>query len=632
MKQWIVGSIVVVILLVMSGCKAEPVEKTYPRSPLSIEPIQGISDKFIRGVDISTLIEMEENGQKYYDSELKEADLFDILDDHGVNWIRVRVWNNPYNVPWSTTLSKDGLLIEGPIGGGTNDLEKAIELSKRAKAKNMNVLVDFHYSDFWADPGKQFKPAEWENLSFEELKKAVYDFTYNSLEQMSKEGCLPDMVQIGNEVNSGLIFPEGRDIKSEQAYELIAQGVLAVRTFSKEKTTPIKVMIHLAEGGDRSLFVQVFDHFTEKGLDYDVIGVSFYPYWHGSLTDLKLNLKTLEERYQKEVVVAEVAYANGYTEGDTTGNIFNETMEEEGGYKASVLGQATCIRDIMEVVSEVSNQRGLGIFYWEPAWLTPAGTGWVTGEGNGWENQAMFDINGRVLDSMDVFYAVYQGESLEAKFSEIAPVAFKIDQGQKVTLPYRVKALFSNHKYESMTVKWENLPLNYSSQPGNYEVKGVIEDLNEDVLATIEVIESNNVLTNGGFEEGIEGYVFDTTSMKLGKEGENPFTGHYAFNYWAAADFQSKLRYTASDLTDTTYELTCWIMGSSLGKSDSKLVAISGGKQYEAKIEVTGFNDWKKLVIQGIKVVDGSIEFGVDLDEVGGSWGWIDDFKLSPTL
>lgn len=632
----IIGMIIgmIIALSIVTGCRSSKTSTTTEEitavSPLAIEPIEGISDDFANGVDISSLIEMEQHGQKYYDDDGVEKDLFEILDNHGVNWIRVRVWNNPYDVPWSTSLSKDGAVIQGPIGGGTNDLAKAIALSQRAKAYGMKVLLDFHYSDFWADPGKQYKPAAWEGLGFEELKSALYQFTYDSLASMADANCLPDMVQIGNEINSGLVFPEGRDINSQNAFELLEQGTKAVRAISDKMAQPIKIMIHLAEGGDRSMFVKVFDGFTKKGLDYDVIGVSFYPYWHGTLTDLQLNLKTLEERFNKEVAVAEVAYGYGTADGDITGNIFNETLEVSGGYKATILGQASCIRDIMEVVSNVSNQKGLGIFYWEPAWLTPGDAGWVTGDGNAWENQGLFDIEGHALDSLDVFYAVKNGTGTEPVFKEVDPITFKIDQGQKVSLPYRVSARFSNDRFQMMTVKWDNLPLNYNTEAGIYQVKGTLEDNLEEVIAQIEVIESFNILTNGGFEEGIDGWTFDANIFKLGKEAENPYTGYYAMNYWAAGDFKGELRYTLDSVENTNYELTAWIMGASLGKTSTFMVASSSGQEYRAKIEVTGFNDWKKLVISDIKVTDGHIEFGIDLDEVGGSWGWIDDFKLSP--
>lgn len=639
MKQMI--PIILIILFVITGCKSSDnneavqspsnqVTPIFPESPITIEPIEGIRDDFARGVDISTLIEMEEHGQIYYDEHGNPKDLFEILNEHNVNWIRVRLWNNPYDVPWSNTLSKDGNVIQGPIGGGTNDLTKAISLSKRAKEAGMKVLLDFHYSDFWADPGKQYKPAAWEGLDFESLKKALYQFTYDSLKSMEEENCLPDMVQVGNEINSGLVFPEGRDITSQNAFELLEQGTLAVRKIATEASSPIKIMIHLAEGGDRSMFVKVFDRLTEEGLDYDVIGVSFYPYWHGTLTQLQLNLKTLEERYHKEVTVAEVAYGYGTADGDITGNIFNETLELAGGYKATVLGQASCIRDIMDVVSHVNNQKGLGIFYWEPAWLTPEGTGWVTGDGNAWENQAMFDVDGKVLDSMDVFYSVYGDQVVNTTYVGVDPLTFKIDQGQKVTLPYRVSALYSNDRFESMTVKWENLPLNYNTIPGTYTVKGIVEDNGQPVSAIIDVIESHNVLTNGGFEESLSGWTIDPKIMKLGKEGENPYTGYYALNYWAAGDFSGDMSSTVDDLENGTYEVTAWIMGASLGQSASYMKVTSGGKEYTAAIQVTGFNDWKKLVISGVDVTDGTLTFGVHLDEVGGSWGWIDDFKVSP--
>lgn len=636
MKQMLAISII--LLLVLTGCtssgntdKSNSVTlNEQKKSPLAIEPIEGIRDDFARGVDISTLIEMEEHGQVYYDEEGNAKDLFEILKDHNVNWIRIRLWNDPYDVPWSDTLSKDGNIIEGPIGGGTNDLVKAVALSKRAKEAGMKVLLDFHYSDFWADPGKQNKPAAWEGHDFEALKKALYQFTYDSLKTMQEENCLPDMVQVGNEINNGLVFPDGQDIMSKNAFELLEQGTSAVRDIAEETSYPIKIMIHLAEGGDRSMFVKVFDRLTEQGLDYDVIGVSFYPYWHGTLTQLQLNLKTLEERYHKEVAVAEVAYGYGTGDGDQTGNIFNETLELAGGYKASVLGQASCIRDIMDVVSHVNNEKGFGIFYWEPAWLTPEGTGWVTGDGNAWENQAMFDVDGKVLDSLDVFYSVYGDQVVTKQYVGVDPITFKIDQGQKVTLPYRVSALFSNDRFESMTVKWDNLPLNYNSVPGTYTVKGIVEDNQEPVTAIIDVIESHNVLKNGGFENGLADWTIDPAIMKLGKEGENPYTGYYALNYWAAGDFSGEMTSTVEQLENGTYEVTAWVMGASLGQSASYMKVTSGGKEYTAAIEVTGFNDWKKLVITDIEVSDGTLTLGIQLDEVGGSWGWIDDFKVSP--
>ena len=602
-------------------------------SSLNIEAIEHLPEDFIKGVDISTLTEMEEFGQKYYDDEGNERDLFEILQEHGVNYIRVRLWNDPYDVSWSKDLSSTGQIIEGAIGAGTCDLNNAISLSQRAKAHGMKVLLDFHYSDFWADPGKQYKPDAWQGLSNKELKKAVYDFTYSTLETMNRQGALPDMVQIGNEINSGLIWPEGRGITSQGAFELLGEGTTATRAISVETGQNIQIMIHLAEGGDRHAFMEAFDSLTLKGLDYDIIGASYYPYWHGTIKELELNLRMLEERYGKKVLVAEMAYGYGFDDSDSSGNIFNSDMVAIGGYEASVQGQGAYIRDVMATVASIRDEKGLGVFYWEPAWLTPEGAGWISGEGNAWENQCLFDVEGHALDSLDAFYLVYEAYNQgyrEGTYKNYEPIDYKIDQGQKVTLPYRALVAYTDGRYHEMTVAWENLPLGYNETPGIYQVSGVIEDLETSIMATIEVVENNNILTNGGFENALSSWFIEDKIMKLGKEAENPFTGRYALNYWAAADFSGEMRYDTSQIPDGTYDLSVFIMGASLGATDSYLFVRTASGEQVSKIEVVGFNNWQKITINDIIVTDGQFDFGIHLEETGGSWGWIDDFQLVP--
>lgn len=629
-KLWIVVIVLIIIMIVVlvNGVQEKKVADT---SPLYIEPVENMREDFIMGVDISTLVEMEALGQVYYDGQEAE-DLFLILKDHGVNWIRIRLWNDPYDVSWSYVESPTGDVIEGAIGAGTCDINVALELSERAKEAGMKVLLDFHYSDFWADPGKQYKPDAWADLSGDALEKTLYDYTYETLQTMEEGNCLPDMVQVGNEVNSGLLWPDGRDITSEGAFDLLASGSKAIRDISERYDQEIKVMIHLAEGGDRGMFVEAFDALTEGGLDYDVIGVSYYPYWHGSMTQLQLTLQTLEERYGKEVVVAEMAYGYSDVNGDSLDNIFNSELEAKGGYKASVQGQATYIRDVIATVAGVRNDKGLGVFYWEPAWLTPEGAGWITGAGNGWENQCLFDVQGRVLDSLDVFYAV----GLEADqdqlvtFESFEPLEYIINQGQKVSLPYRIKALYSDHRYVEMTVNWDNISPGYNDNPGLYTVEGLVEDLDTKVVAHIEVLESNNIFDIGGYEEGFgDGWEFDEEIVKLGKKGENPFTGYYALNFWNAADFSTKVTYKM-DIENKNYDVSVWVMGSSLGTTNSYLYADNGQETFKMKIEMTGYGDWRKYIIEDVPVIDGYLSFGLILDEAAGSWGWVDDFELSP--
>jgi len=370
-------------------------------SGIHIDPIDGLRPGFIMGADVSMLRQIEISGGKYYVNGA-EGDCLRILRDHGVNWIRLRVWNDP------TDEHGKGL------GGGNNDLARTVEMATRANVLGLKLLLDFHYSDWWADPGKQNKPRAWEGLDAEALKQAVYDYTAEVIQGLAGAGAMPDMVQIGNEVNGGMIWPDGKTWGegSEQigGYDgfvgLLKQGIRAVRDHDPHHDSPKKrarIIIHLADGGDNALYRRVFDVLTERNVDFDVIGLSYYPYWHGTLEQLKSNMGDVSRRYHKDVVIAETAYAFTLENSGGLPNVFGEKEQAIGGYEATVQGQATAIRDVMAAVVQVPEGRGLGAFYWEPDWFPVEGAGWKTGEGDNWANQAMFDAEGHALPSLNVF-------------------------------------------------------------------------------------------------------------------------------------------------------------------------------------------------------------------------------------
>jgi len=190
---------------------------------------------------------------------------------------------------------------------------------------------------------------------------------------------------------------------------LLKQGIQAVRDHDPNHDKPEKrarIIIHLADGGDNELYRRVFDTLTERNVDYDIIGLSYYSYWHGTLNQLKNNMADVSKRYHKDVVIAETAYAFTLENSGGLPNIFGEKEQAIGGYEATVQGQATAIRDVMAAVAHVPDGRGLGIFYWEPDWFPVEGAGWKTGEGDNWANQAMFDAEGHALPSINVFHLV----------------------------------------------------------------------------------------------------------------------------------------------------------------------------------------------------------------------------------
>jgi arabinogalactan endo-1,4-beta-galactosidase len=363
--------------------------------------------EFIVGADVSTLTEVERHGGRFTDEDGRPGDALHILRDHGVNWVRLRLWHTPVN---AADVVEGGRVIARrgePVGGGNNGLALTLALAKRARADGLKVLLDIHYSDFWADPGTQTKPAAWTQLHGTALRRAVRAYTADVLRAFREGGAPPDMVQIGNETNGGMLWPDGKTwqqtpdekIGGARAFaSLLRAGIAGVREHDRRAGRRLPVVIHLAGADDNRLFRRVFDMARRERLDYDVIGLSYYPYYHGPMARVRANLADLARRYRKPLLIVEVAWGYTLDNADATPNIFNAELAAKGGYPASVEGQAAAVRDIVDVVAAVPG--GLGVFYWEPAWIPVPGAGWRTGAGANWENQAMFDFNGRALPSL----------------------------------------------------------------------------------------------------------------------------------------------------------------------------------------------------------------------------------------
>ncbi len=344
-----------------------------------VELVPGKAELSILGSDISSLYKSEAMGGVYRYEDGTPADALQILKDHGMNYARLRVWVNPAD--------------------GYHNKEELLAMARRFKTLGIRFLVDFHYSDTWADPGKQFKPAAWKNLDFEQLKQAVYDHTLDICNSLKSQGTPPDMVQIGNEINSGMLWPDGNTKNWDNLAALLKEGYRAVKDSSETSL----VMLQLAEGGKNEAARAWFDKAVELKVPFDLIGVSYYPYWHGTLADLQANIFDLVQRYGKGVIVAETAYAFTYAENDKEKNILQNATE---GYPMTPEGQAALLRDVMAMVRAVADGRGLGIFYWEATWTAVAGNGWDPANpvtGNGWENQALFDYDNRALPALSEF-------------------------------------------------------------------------------------------------------------------------------------------------------------------------------------------------------------------------------------
>ena len=360
---------------------------------------------YVKGMDLSTLLELENLGARYFDGN-EETDILEIMKRYDVDMIRVRLFNDPY--------SKDGK----PYGAGGNDLKTALEISKRVTQAGLGVLLNFHYSDFWADPGKQIKPKAWAAYSVSELEKAVFEYTRDVLESFWKAGIRLKMVQVGNELTNGLLWPEGRTPDYEKIARFVNAGIRGVRAVYKK----LPVMLHLDNGGNNQLYRKWFDEFMKRGEECQIIGLSYYPFWHGSMKMLEDNMKDIAIRYHKDLIVAETSM--GYTmedykeyeklpEGQRKGYATKPELVDKIEYPMTKEGQADFIKDLLDVISRVPDGHGKGFFWWEPAWIPVCGSGWATKSsleymndpgpcGNEWANQALFDYDGNALPAWKV--------------------------------------------------------------------------------------------------------------------------------------------------------------------------------------------------------------------------------------
>jgi beta-galactosidase len=243
------------------------------------------------GADISFLPELEDRGMKFYDKG-QQKDAIEILKDHGFNYVRLRIFNNP-----STEKGYSP-------GKGFCDLDHTLKMAARVKKAGMKLLLDFHYSDYWADPQQQYKPSAWEGMNFNELTTALKEYTKSVLLALKAQGTLPDMVQIGNEINHGMVWPDGNISQPDNLASLIKAGIEGV----KEVSPSITIMLHIALGGQNAESVFWLDTMFARGVDCDIIGLSYYPRWHGTLDDLNYNLNDLIRRYNKYVNVVEYSH------------------------------------------------------------------------------------------------------------------------------------------------------------------------------------------------------------------------------------------------------------------------------------------------------------------------------------
>ena len=408
-------------MLFLTACAAPgQSSNTVPSQTQPAEKTLNLPEDFILGMDASCVPSLENSGVKYYDHNGTEKDVYQILSENGINYIRVRIWNDPYDA------NGNG------YGGGNCDLANAIAIGQRATKYGLKLLVNFHYSDFWADPGKQAVPKAWKGLDIDAKSEALYTYTKDCLEQLVAAGVDIGMVQVGNETNGALCGENG---SAPDGWKNITQLMKAGSRAVREVCPDALVAIHFTNPERGGRFENYGKQLQEHRVDYDVFASSYYPYWHGTLSNLTTELNKIADQYGKKVMVAETSYAYSTADTDYHGNTVGSGSST--GHPYTVQGQADQIRDVIQAVADMHS--GIGVFYWEGTWISVGGSSYQENAalwekyGSGWassfaseydpkdagqwyggcavDNQALFDKDGKALESLKIFTLVRSGNT-----------------------------------------------------------------------------------------------------------------------------------------------------------------------------------------------------------------------------
>lgn len=614
-------------------------------SEIYIEPVADISDDFIRGMDASSVLVEENSGVKYYNYDGEEQDVFMTLAQSGVNYIRLRVWNDPYD--------ENG----NGYGGGNNDVPTAIELGKRATQYGMKVCIDFHYSDFWADPKRQHAPKAWEGMTVQEKSDALYEFTKDSLSKLLDAGVDVGMVQIGNEINNGM---SGETLQPS-VMTLLTAGSKAVREISESYGQDIQIVVHYTNIEEADKINVIALNLLNYGVDYDIFGLSYYPFWDGTNENMQAVARNIIEKYGKKVIIAETSYCYTSEDGDGSGNSFVGTDDLVEGYGATVQSQATMIRDVCAAANEAGVS---GVFYWEGVWIPVGkatannspiweefGSGWASSYasdydpddaglyygGCSWDNQAMFDFDGYPLASLNVWKYLKYGSTAPLAIDYIPEIYTTSDVGTEISLPETIDVIYNDRSANAkVPVAWDEAQIAAIdvNVGGTYDITGTLED-GTAVTCHVEVKMLNHV-KNPSFEES------DTSMWRVAYEGDkNPtdfqlkaddaHDGAVAYHFWSEdSDMEFSIEQDFTDLEPGTYQLFVYAQGGDVSEDcEMELYAVVDGEELTEPFMVAGWANWQQPTIPEIKVTDGTLTIGVRMKCNARSWGTVDEFTLN---
>ena len=644
--------------------EVEPQEVNVSSNSLYVKKVDNLKDDFIFGMDSSQVISLEKSGVKYYDFDGKEQDVFKTLAQNGINYIRVRIWNDPFD-------SKGN-----GYGGGNCNVDTAIEIGKRATKYGMKLLVNFHYSDFWADPAKQMIPKAWKNMNVDERANAIYEFTKDSLKKIKAEGIDVGMVQVGNETNAYMC---GSKIWSGIA-SFMAKGSKAVR----EVFPKALVALHFANP-EKGSYGEYADKLNQYKVDYDVFGSSYYPYWHGTLDNLAKQLDAITDKYGKKTMVLETSYAFTSEDTDFNGNTISDGGAFDKYYPFTIQGQANAIRNVTNTVAGL--KAGIGVCYWEGTWISVGTNSWEENHekwekyGSGWassyaaeydpndagkyyggdavDNQAFFDAKGKPLESLKVFGLMKNGNEIEVKVNATEDQTFIYSFTDDVVFPTKVNAVMTDDSKKQIDVVWKSLYV-VNEDTSTTKIADTVNEETKHYLKTHGVHKYKLVGEAQGFEAAcyismveynyVDDYSFETG--KMGKWQVNPIkksdqlyieekvtdslTGNYHYHFWSSAkdSVEFELFQEIKDLPSGNYKFAFSIMGGDAGETDIyAFVRINGTIVAKKEGKITSYGEWNTMRIDRFAYTAGDkIEVGMYVKCSGsgnGAWGKIDDALLN---
>lgn len=620
------------------------------KSELFVEKVDGLNSDFIKGVDVSSIISLENSGVAFYNEKGKEQDIFKTMSKAGVNYVRIRIWNDPFDA--------DG----NGYGGGNNDLETAVKIGKRATKYGMKVLIDFHYSDFWADPSKQQAPKAWKDMKIEDKSLALYEYTKESLTKLLEEGVDIGMVQVGNETTGNFCGENNW----KNIADLLIEGSRAIREVSIKEKKDILIAVHFTNPENAENYVRYAMILENYKVDYDVFASSYYSFWHGTIDNLTEVLTKIAQEYNKKVMVAETSYAYTYENGDGHRNTISEEAVFAKNYPVTMQGQANAIHDVIAAVAKVGDA-GIGVFYWEPAWIPVPGdsvevrqplwekygSGWASsyaGEydpedagvyygGSACDNQGLFDFSGHPLASLNIFNYVNTGAVTEVRVDAMDDLVIRVRKGDEIVLPITVTALFNDGTQKDINVVWneENVKGMSKDTIGEYDIQGICTYSEEEYTASCKVIVmEQNYVENYSFEDSdvsmwnIINNNDSTTELGIQEKISDAKTGTYSLHFYSTNNVDFKVEQQVENLKAGRYNFSICLQGGDASNPAMQIYAIADGVTFTAEAGVDGWANWKNPKIENIKVESGTVVIGAAIKCDPKGWGTLDDFYLSP--